>query len=298
MANAATRNAGGTAAARPAGPRRLRDDRPLTEPAPRRESAGAAVAPAAAGDPLPLLAVKTLGKALALLDAVGGLAHPPTISEVAATTGLARPTAYRLVQSLVAAGFLVQNPNDQRLGIGYAVLPLASSLLDRNRLRLEALPHLQTLAQRMNERVNLGILHRERVLILGGTEKPNLPTIYSRFGRTVPVHCCALGKAILAFLPEAQARAILAAAPMTARTPRTITSLPDMLEELALTRERGYAIERGENSQTSCCVAVPILVADDEPVGAISVSGRSIDALVADIGAVLGTAELISHRLR
>ena len=71
-----------------------------------------------------------------------------------------------------------------------------------------------------------------------------------------------------------------------------------MLEELALTRERGYAIERGENSQTSCCVAVPILVADDEPVGAISVSGRSIDALVADIGAVLGTAELISHRLR
>lgn len=241
--------------------------------------------------------VKTLGKALSLLDAVAAFEHPPTISELAASTGLARPTAYRLVQTLVAAHFLEQNPNDQRLTIGFAVLPLASSLLDRNRLRVEALPHLQALAQKMNERVNLGILHQQRVLILGGTEKPSLPTIYSRFGRTVPVHCCALGKALLAFQPVERARAILAANPMVARTPKTITTLPAMLKELDATRTRGYSVERGENTPTSCCVAVPILGANEQAVGAISVSGRSVEALVKNIDQILGAAELISHLL-
>lgn len=256
--------------------------------------AGGAPPARTAGD-APPIAVKTLAKALGLLDAVAASQHPPTVGELAARTGLARPTAYRLVQALVAAGFLEQHANDQRLAIGYAVLPLAASLLDRNRLRLEALPHLQSLAVRMNSRVNLGILHRQRVLILGGTEKPNLPTIYSRFGRTVPAHCCALGKAMLAFLPPARARAALAARPLEARTPNTITTVPAMLAEFEAIRARGYATERGENTPTSCCVAAPIFGADDEPVGAISVSGRSLEALIADIEAVQQTAELVSH---
>ena len=121
-------------------------------------------------DDLRLPGVKTLGKALTLLDVVAAAEHPPTVSELALKAGLTRPTAHRLVQTLIASGFLQQNPLDNRLTIGFAVLPLASSLLDRNRLRLEALPHLQALAHKMNERVNLGILNRNRVLILAGSE--------------------------------------------------------------------------------------------------------------------------------
>ncbi len=168
--------------------------------------------------------MKTLAKALSLLDVVAAAEYPPTISEVALRAGLARPTAHRLVQTLARAGFLRQDPNDGRLTISYAVLPLAASLLDRNRLRLEALPQLQTLAQKMNERVNLGILHHDRVLILAGVEKPALPTIYSRFGRTVLVHSTALGKAMLAWLPADEVDRIVSAQPMVARTPKTITS--------------------------------------------------------------------------
>ena len=103
-------------------------------------------------------AVKSLRKALSVLNAVAAADRPLTVAEVALHAGIARPTAYRFVQTLVAEGSLAQDASDGRLSIGFAVLPLAASLLDRNRMRIEALPHLNTLAQQSGERANLGSL--------------------------------------------------------------------------------------------------------------------------------------------
>jgi IclR family KDG regulon transcriptional repressor len=252
----------------------------------------------ATADASPQAVVKTLGKALALLDLVGRAEHPPTTGELAIFAGLSRPTTHRLVQTLVTAGFLQQNKRDGRLSVGLAVLPLAASLLDTHRLRTEALPHIQALAQKMNARVNMGILHQQRVMILAGAEKPTLPVINSSFGRTVPMHCCGLGKAILAYLPAGEVQAILAEQPLVARTPYTITSAAALLADLDKARDRGWATEFRENRATSCCVAVPILHGMDMPPAAISLAGRSIEALEQEIAPVLETAEIIAHMLQ
>ena len=219
-------------------------------------------------------AVKSLRKALTVLNVVAGADRPLTVAEVAIKSGIARPTAYRFVQTLVAADYLAQDPLDGRLSVGFAVLPLASSLLDRNRLRIEALPHLHALAQQTGERANLGILFRDCVLYIAGVEKPALPTIYSRFGKNAPAHCSSLGKAILAFLPEPEVRALLSRNPLVAYTPTTITSRAAFMKELADTRARGYAIDNAEHVSGSCCVATPIFNAGNQPIGAIGVSGR------------------------
>ena len=94
-----------------------------------------------------LSAVKTLRKALTILDAFAGAERPLTVAEVAIMTGMTRPTAHRLAQTLVAEGFLSQDARDGRISPGYSVLQLAGRLLDSNRLRLEALPHLESLAR-------------------------------------------------------------------------------------------------------------------------------------------------------
>jgi DNA-binding IclR family transcriptional regulator len=242
-------------------------------------------------------AVKSLRKALAVLDVVAAAEHPLSIAEIALRAGIARPTAYRLVKTLVTDGHLIENTIDARISIGFAVLPLAASLLDRNRLRVEALPHLHTLAQQTGERVNLGILHRDRVLYLAGVEKPALPTIYSRFGKTVSAHCCSLGKAILAHLPENDVRALLVRQPLTAHTPNSITNLTSFMKELRETRERGYAVDRAEHVAGSYCVATTIFNGRNEPVGAIGLSGRALDALIKHKTVLRQTAELISHVL-
>jgi DNA-binding IclR family transcriptional regulator len=242
-------------------------------------------------------AVKSLRKALAVLNVVAGADRPLTVADVAIKAGIARPTAYRFVQTLVAADYLTQDPLDGRLSVGFAVLPLASSLLDRNRLRIEALPHLQALAQQTGERANLGILFRDCVLYIAGVEKPALPTIYSRFGKNVPAHCSSLGKAILAFLPEPEVRALLSRRPLVAYTPTTITSRAAFMNDLADTRVRGYAIDNAEHVSGSYCVATPIFNANNQPIGAIGVSGRKLESLLKHHDLVRQTAEVVSHHL-
>jgi IclR family acetate operon transcriptional repressor len=242
-------------------------------------------------------AVKSLRKALAVLNVVANADHPLTVANVAINAGIARPTAYRFVQTLVAAGYLTQDPADARLSVGYAVLPLASSLLDRNRMRVAALPHLQSLAQQTGERANLGVLYRDRVMYVAGVEKPALPTIYSRFGKSAPAHCSSLGKAILAFQPEAEVRALLSRKPLVAFTSTTITGQEAFTKELADTRARGYAVDRAEHTLGSCCVAAPIFDANSRPIGAIGVSGRDLEPLIKHEELVRHTAEVISHHL-
>jgi DNA-binding IclR family transcriptional regulator len=242
-------------------------------------------------------AVKSLRKAMNVLNVIAGSDRPLTVAEVAINAGIARPTAYRFVQTLVAAGYVSQDPIDGRLSVGFAVLPLASSLLDRNRMRIEALPHLHSLARETGERANLGILFRDRVLYIAGVEKPALPTIYSRFGKNAPAHCSSLGKAILAYLPDADVRALLERVPLTSHTPNTITTRPAFAKEIAETRSRGYAIDRAEHVLSSNCVAAPIFDANNRPVGAIGISGRDLEPLIKHQELVRQTAEIISHHL-
>jgi IclR family acetate operon transcriptional repressor len=234
---------------------------------------------------------------MTVLNVVAAADRALTVAEIAIRAGIARPTAYRFVQTLVAEGYLSQNPLDSRCSIGFAVLALAASLLDHNRMRIEALPHLNALAQQTGERANLGILYRDRVLYIAGVEKPALPTIYSRFGKTAPAHCCSLGKAILAQLPEHEVEMLLARQPPLAYTPDSLTDPAAVKRELADVRARGYAVDRAELVVGSYCLAVPIFDAGNQPIGAIGLSGRALEPLVAHHELVRQTAELISHLL-
>lgn len=239
-------------------------------------------------------AVKTLRKAFELLRIVGASQQPLTIAEAASVAGIPRPTAYRLVQTLVSEGFLAQDEIGGRLSVGLGVLPLAAGHLDTNRMRLEALPHLNELAQRGGERVNLGILYRGQVLYLAGVERPSLPTIYSRFGRTVPIHCCSMGKAILAYLPEQEIGATMPAT-FEHATVHSITNADDFRAELRRTKEQGYAVDREEYMIGTFCVGVPIFDQKRYPVAAVSLSGRNFESLLKELPQIQHTAEVISH---
>jgi DNA-binding IclR family transcriptional regulator len=239
--------------------------------------------------------MKSLRKAIGVLRAVSDSGRSLTVAELAATAGISRPAAYRIVQTMVAEGLLEHEPHHGGIALGYDLLPLAANLLDRNNLRLEALPYLDTLAQNADARANLGVMHRNRILYLAGAEKPSLPAIYSRFGKSVPVHCSSLGKAILSRLPEAQIREIVASEPMVRRTANTIVDIDALLADLVVTRQRGYAIDNAESADDVWCIAAVITGANKQPVGAIGISGRDFKAIEAHSGAVCQTAEVLSH---
>jgi DNA-binding IclR family transcriptional regulator len=243
-----------------------------------------------------LSAVKTLGKALAILNAFAAAERPLTVAEVAIRAGVTRPTAHRLIQTLIAEGYLAQDGDDNRITPGYSVLQLAASLLDSSHLRIESLPHLESLARATGERVSLGILHRHQMLYLAGVEKPSLPTIYSRFGKTAPAYCSSIGKAILAHLPEMEFRSYLQQVPLIRHSATTITDEGALRAELAEVRRRGFATDNEEHTPNLFCVGSPILV-HGRPVAAIAIVGRGMEPLLAHTDTVRHTAEVISHVL-
>jgi len=242
--------------------------------------------------------VKTMAKTFRILEIVGQSTEPMSIADVATTTGIPRPTAHRFIQTLLILGYLEQSIVDKRVKIGLKLLPLTANVLDNNKLRLSALPYLQKIAQKTNHRVNLGVIVENRVLYLAGIEKPNLPNIYSYFGKTAPVHCCSLGKAVLAYLSEDEIIEICQTDNLRPMTNNSILTIDKLLGELEETRIRGYAIDNAEHNINEFCVAVTIFGINHKPVGSLGLSSRSLEHLHKEVDILKETTEIISHILR
>jgi DNA-binding IclR family transcriptional regulator len=174
---------------------------------------------------------------------------------------------------------------------------MAAKVLDSTRTRSEAMPHLYELRRKTGQRVNLGLLHRNKVLMIAGVEKPSLPVLYARFGRSLPLHCSAMGKAILAAQTDQDIKQLVRPDDLKAFTPNTITSYPKLLKEIEEVRKRGYAVNNGERTLGTCCVAAVVYDVLGKADAAVSLSGRDLPGLVAEAEAVRYTAEVISHCL-
>jgi DNA-binding IclR family transcriptional regulator len=124
--------------------------------------------------------------------------------------------------------------------------------------------------------------------------------VNAELGARRPLHCTAVGKAYLAWLPTDERRAILRRIALTRYTRSTITSRIGIEADLVGTRRRGWSYEHGEFSDAAACCGAAILDHTGQPVAAISAAGpadrmkRALDR-IAPI--VVSTAEAISRRL-
>jgi len=215
----------------------------------------------------------TVMKALDVLETLAGAEHfPLTIGEIAARCGLSRPTAHRLVITLARRGYLATTP-DRRYRLGPKVLSLARDLMDLTGLPTVARPILATLAHALGETVFLGMLDGTEVLYLDKFETHRSARMYSVVGTRNPVYCTALGKSLLAFLPDGRQHDILRRVTLIRRARNTHSSIETLMRDLEETRRRGYAIDDVENEEGIRCIGAPILNANGYPVAAISVAG-------------------------
>jgi IclR family transcriptional regulator, acetate operon repressor len=222
--------------------------------------------------------VQSIARAMSLLETVARHQTGLGLSQIAAETGLPLPTIHRLVRTLVELGYLRQEPS-RAYALGPRLLLLTES--SQSMLNGIARPHLAALVDRLGETANLAILDGDRAAYLAQVPSRHPMRMFTEVGRRVMLHCTGVGKALAATLPPDDVRAILERAGMPARTDSTITDPDALLEQLAWTREHGYALDDGEQEVGVRCVAV------DVPGGAVrlalSVSGpaaRMSDELV------------------
>lgn len=199
------------------------------------------------------------------------------IIDLARRAGIHTSTAHRLVSTLHYAGFLEQNPDSARYRLGLRIVELSRFVMNGISLRRLALPHLTALAAKSGANANLGILWDDSVLYLARVPSPSIKDTYFHSGRRAGLHCTALGKALLAFLPEEIQNTIVSRLQLRAQTPNTITCQDALLKCLEEVRLRGFATDREEFMVGSHCIAGPVRGAGADVVGAISLSTTLLD---------------------
>lgn len=208
-----------------------------------------------------------LGRVDSILGAFDGSDLVLSLHEVTERTGLPKSTVYRMMERLTSMGWLEHDFSGYRIGM--RLFELGGLATRRRRLTDAAIPHVHALAVKTGFAVQLGILDGADVVYLRrvSTGDFSLPT---REGGRQPAHCTALGKAMLAFDPEA-AEEILGHE-LSPRTSHTITSAFDFSAELECIVETGLAFDRQEAYEGLACVAAP-LRNGGRAIGAISVTG-------------------------
>lgn len=181
-----------------------------------------------------------------------------SLQGLAAQTGLPKPTLHRMLQQLEGAELLIRQSDGRHYGTGARLRRFAESLL------LNATQHgarhavLRALVEELGETCNVTALSGNEVLYLDRVETHEPLRFFLHTGARVPVHCTASGKMILAQMSRTQRRRLLAHAPLVAYTPRTVTDLERLEEELRSVRDNGYAIDNEEFLGGLVCVAVAV----------------------------------------
>jgi IclR family acetate operon transcriptional repressor len=212
--------------------------------------------------------VQSIERAFGLLEAMADEGGMMGLSQLASVSGLPLPTIHRLVRTLVDLGYLRQEPSRQYV-LGPKLIRLGES--SSHMLSIWARPHLARLVDELGESANLAMLDGDQIVYVAQVQSRHSMRMFTEVGRRVLPHCTAVGKAILADLPEQQVRELLQRTGMPRHTESTITDPDEFARQLARAATDGYAMDEGEQEMGVRCVAVAV---HDVPSKlAMSVSG-------------------------
>jgi DNA-binding IclR family transcriptional regulator len=200
----------------------------------------------------PTTQVGVLDRAVDVLDAVEAGAR--SFTTIAEATGLTKPTTHRMINALVAHGFLMHVG-----GVGYALGPrlldLATTAMRELPLRQLARPALEQLARTTGESAQLYVRHGDRRICVDAVESSNELRTIVRVGASLPLGRGSAGKVFLAWGPPSD------------------EDVEDIRQSIATTRRRGWADSYGEREAGVASVSAPIFGPNDHVLAAISVSG-------------------------
>jgi IclR family transcriptional regulator, KDG regulon repressor len=184
-----------------------------------------------------------------------------------------RTNIHRILYSLQKLGYVEKAELASHFRLATKFLEFTAPAIRFRNLESVTKSIMQDLLTRHTETINLAVLQNGQVIYIDVCQNPSASRIAALPGHRNPVHCTALGKVLIAFLPEAEISALLGEHPLIRKTSKTITLKSHLQEHLALIRERGIALDLEENLSGVTCVAAPIFDHAGRVIAGLSVSG-------------------------
>lgn len=216
------------------------------------------------------LFVNSVEKAMRVLHTVGAADRPLTIAEIAAVTRLGRSASQRFLYTLERLGYLLRDRQTLRYRLSPRVLGFSSSYLWHDDAVLRFPDHFAEINHKTGESVTLSELDGTEIVVVARLPGRHMFSVNIFTGMRFPAFCNSAGRAILAFLPDDEARAIIDRTERTAFTAHTITDKAAIAAELAKARTRGYAIAEQESVADTISLAVPVLGPGGRPLAAVN----------------------------
>jgi len=185
---------------------------------------------------------------------------------------LPRPTAYRIVEALMAEGMIINDGDSDRLALGPRLLSLAWQSWESNDLHNIARPYLSKLRDELDETVHLAVRSGLEMMYIDKLESQRTVRMSSRIGTRVSLYSSAVGKAWLAAHSPAETIGVLKQVTIIPHTVSTLIDPVKIKADIALTRAYGFAIDNQENELDICCYGAAIVGTSQKVVGCISVS--------------------------
>lgn len=213
-----------------------------------------------------------VSKALRIIEVLVEAKRPLALHEMAVETGMPKPSALRMLLQLEEIGTVKRDVTGKRYVIGDAFAGLAMRTVSHMTRTSTVRDLLAQLVETVGETCNLGVLDGRQVLYLERVESDQPLRMHLRAGSRVPLHATAVGKLILAFLPDEKRDRLLDGPALPRLTENTLTR-DALVAQLPEIRGRGFSINREESAIGLIGVAVPVL----DPIGNI-LAGLAIHA--------------------
>jgi IclR family transcriptional regulator, KDG regulon repressor len=201
--------------------------------------------------------ITALQRGLRLLQLFSESPDGLTAKQVAGRSRLPVSTVHRFLANLEGTGFL-NCSGDGVYHLGIACFAIGHVALGQLDIRRVSQPYLQELNRQTRETIHLTVRHGLSAVYVEKLDSPEQLRIHSRIGAAVPLYCTAVGKVMLAYMPDDERARVLPQISLQCLTPNTVSNLQELDAELYRVRKNGYACDLEENELHIRCVAAPI----------------------------------------
>ncbi|MEY8099261.1 HTH-type transcriptional regulator BhcR [Falsihalocynthiibacter sp. S25ZX9] len=216
--------------------------------------------------------IKSLDRAMEVFEFLSDT-QGKALTTLASDLNQSPSTVYRILVTLETRGLVEFDQVDQVWHIGARAFVIGSRFLRRTSLVERARPHLRALMEKTGETANLGIRQHGRVLFVSQVETDATIRAFFPPGTLSRLHASGIGKALLAEMDPDRIEKLISDEPLERFTEFTLTDRDALMEDLRITRERGYSLDGEERNLGMRCIAAPVFDIHGEALAGISVSG-------------------------